>query len=61
MTVLTERPEPVVNGDDYDLPVDGQDGAVVRVAAVPLVRLAVDVDHRRVPEVAGARWGQGDS
>ena len=41
----TENAESVVEGDDHDLSVGGQDGAVVGVARVPLVRLAVNKDH----------------
>lgn len=40
---LTQHAETEVDGDDHDLPVAGEDAAVVRVAGVPLVRLAVDV------------------
>ena len=43
---LTKSSKSVVQGDDDDLAVSGQDGAVVGVSRVPFVRLAVDKhDH----------------
>jgi hypothetical protein len=40
---LTKYPEPEVDGDDQDVPIAGQDAAIIRVPRVPLVGLPVDV------------------
>lgn len=55
--ILTEQSESEVECDDDDASVAGQDGAIVRVASVPLEGLAVDKNHDWVlgQIAAGAR------
>jgi hypothetical protein len=46
---LTEYAEPEVDGDHQDVPIAGQDAAIIRVARVPLVGLAVHVQDDGQP------------
>lgn len=48
---LTQNPQPVVDGDDDDVPVAGQDAAVDHVARPLHVGAPVDVDHDRLQTV----------
>lgn len=48
---LTQNPQPVVDGDDDDVAVAGQDAAVDHVARPLHVGAPVDVDHDRLQSV----------
>ena len=51
LSLLTQHPEPVVDGDDDRVAVGGHDGAVPEVAAAPVEAVPVDEEQNRQPGV----------
>ena len=45
LSLLTEHPEPVVDGDDHEVAVGGHHGAVIQVAASPVEAVAMNEEN----------------
>ena len=53
---ITEDPEPVVDGDDYEVAVGRHHGAVVQVAAAPVEAVAMDEEDNWTRRVLEITW-----
>ena len=56
IVLLTEDSESVVDSDDHDVAVTGEDGAVVEVAAAPGEAVAVYEENDRQGGVVELTW-----